>query len=87
MTPNRTDRNGMEGRLPSMSPLANPYVPFQLENPPKYEFEGKTEGTGRNVTQLSDLGQGPGPSLGRGRTEEGTRITGLAQLYGRCSPN
>ena len=29
--------NGMEGRLPAMAPLANPYVPFQLENPPKYE--------------------------------------------------
>lgn len=28
---------GMEGRLPAMAPLANPYVPFQLENPPKYE--------------------------------------------------
>ena len=27
----------MEGRLPAMAPLANPYVPFQLENPPKYE--------------------------------------------------
>lgn len=26
-----------EGRLPQMAPLANPYVPFQLENPPKYE--------------------------------------------------
>ena len=26
-----------EGRLPSMAPLANPYVPFQLESPPKYE--------------------------------------------------
>ena len=25
------------GRLPSMAPLANPYVPFQKENPPKYE--------------------------------------------------
>lgn len=29
--------NGAEGRLPVMAPLANPYVPFQLENPPKYE--------------------------------------------------
>jgi len=29
--------NGMEGRLPAKAPLANPYVPFQLENPPKYE--------------------------------------------------
>lgn len=28
---------GGEGRLPAMAPLANPYVPFQLENPPKYE--------------------------------------------------
>ena len=29
--------NGTEGRLPAMAPLANPYVPFQMENPPKYE--------------------------------------------------
>lgn len=34
----RKDRcNGCEGRLPAMAPLANPYVPFQLEDPPKYE--------------------------------------------------
>ena len=26
-----------EGRLPALAPLANPYVPFQLENPLKYE--------------------------------------------------
>ena len=26
-----------EGRLPPMAPLANPYVPFQMENPPKYD--------------------------------------------------
>ena len=25
------------GRLPAMAPLANPYVPFQMENAPKYE--------------------------------------------------
>jgi len=31
------ERKGMEGKLPEMAPLANPYVPFQLENPPKYE--------------------------------------------------
>ena len=35
------ERNDMEsscinGRLPAMAPLANPYVPFQLDNPPKY---------------------------------------------------
>ncbi len=31
------ERNAGEGRLPAMAPLANPYVPFQLDNPPKYE--------------------------------------------------
>lgn len=29
--------NACEGRLSPMAPLANPYVPFQMENPPKYE--------------------------------------------------
>ena len=29
--------NHGEGRLPAWAPLANPYVPFQLDNPPKYE--------------------------------------------------
>ena len=31
------DKNVNEGRLPAMAPLANPYVPFQLMDPPKYE--------------------------------------------------
>jgi spore coat protein JB len=36
----------MEGRLPASAPLANPYVPFQLENPPKYEArKGLVRGT------------------------------------------
>ena len=40
------DRDGMEGRLPAMAPLANPYVPFQMENPPKYETrKGLVRGT------------------------------------------
>ena len=26
-----------EGKLPAMAPLANTFVPFQAENPPKYE--------------------------------------------------
>lgn len=26
-----------EGRLPCTAPLVNPYVPFQFENPPRYE--------------------------------------------------
>lgn len=34
------------GTLPSMAPLANPYVPFQMENPPKYEArKGMVRGT------------------------------------------
>ena len=30
-------RQGWEGRLPAAAPLANAFVPFQLENPPRYE--------------------------------------------------
>ena len=30
-------REGCDGRLPATAPLANPYVPFQMERPPKYE--------------------------------------------------
>lgn len=33
----RSEGMGNEGRLPAMAPLANPYVPFQLNDPPKYE--------------------------------------------------
>lgn len=37
---------GGQGRLPAMAPLANPYVPFQLENAPKYEArKGLIRGT------------------------------------------
>ena len=31
-----TDTVVRMGRLPEKAPLANPYVPFQLDNPPKY---------------------------------------------------
>ena len=42
---NNLQRYG-EGRLPAMAPLANPYVPFQLDNPPKYEArKGLIKGT------------------------------------------
>ena len=37
MNPRMTKKTGMDGRLPASAPLANPYVPFQLEDPPKYE--------------------------------------------------
>lgn len=30
-------RDGKLGHLPARAPLANPYVPFQLDDPPKYE--------------------------------------------------
>ena len=46
MNRRNTDQRGGEGRLPAMAPLANPYVPFQLENPPKYETRmGLVRGT------------------------------------------
>ena len=34
---NKMDREMTEGVLPASAPLANPYVPFQRENPPRYE--------------------------------------------------
>ncbi len=42
----KNDHNGKMGILPSCAPLANPYVPFQEENPPKYEArQGLSRGT------------------------------------------
>lgn len=37
MNSKKAEVNCGDGRLPAMAPLANPYVPFQIENPPKYE--------------------------------------------------
>lgn len=34
-----TCREGCNGVLPASAPLANPFVPFQQENPPRYEPE------------------------------------------------
>ena len=46
MKQNRRNQEGMEGRLPASAPLANPYVPFQMENPPRYEAQrGLIRGT------------------------------------------
>ena len=40
------DASYREGRLPMTAPLANPYVPFQAVNPPKYEArKGLVRGT------------------------------------------
>lgn len=44
--PQRSQDQGFEGWLPAMAPLANPYVPFQTENPPVYEArKGIVRGT------------------------------------------
>ncbi len=46
MDKKKTEQFCREGRLPAIAPLANPYVPFQVENPPKYEArKGLVRGT------------------------------------------
>ena len=37
MKANDREHHGGEGNLPAVAPLANPYVPFQMASPPKYE--------------------------------------------------
>lgn len=42
----KTETACREGMLPAMAPLANPFVPFQMENPPRYEArKGMVRGT------------------------------------------
>lgn len=46
MQRNLKPRRGADGQLPAAAPLANPYVPFQLEKPPKYDArKGMIRGT------------------------------------------
>lgn len=46
MEKRRNDQNYRYGRLPAAAPLANPFVPFQLENPPQYDArKGLIRGT------------------------------------------
>ena len=46
MNNNQSEQSFAEGRLPSKAPLANPFVPFQLEDSPKYEVrKGLVRGT------------------------------------------
>lgn len=56
---------GGQGRLPEMAPLANPYVPFQLENAPKYEArKGLVRGTlfpGLDLPFMGMVNQGEKP--------------------------
>ena len=43
---NQTDQSYREGSLPASAPLANPFVPFQQNNPPQYEAKkGLVRGT------------------------------------------
>ena len=37
MDSKKSNQHSGYGRLPATAPLANPYVPFQFEDPPKYE--------------------------------------------------
>ena len=37
MDEQKLERETTEGMLPASAPLANPYVPFQRQNPPRYE--------------------------------------------------
>lgn len=72
MDKNRNDRDGYEGRLPDSAPLANPYVPFQQEDAPKYDARrGLIRGT---LFQGLDL-----PFMGMVNTKEKT-ITPLSEL-------
>ena len=49
---------GREGKLPAMAPLANPYVPFQLDNAPRYEAaKGIIRGTLYPGLDLPWMGQ------------------------------
>lgn len=46
MDKRNADNSHKEGRLPAMAPLANAFVPFQMENPPRYEArKGLVRGT------------------------------------------
>ncbi len=59
----KQDMNGRMGRLPACAPLANPYIPFQEEDPPQYEArQGLVRGT---LFPGLDL-----PFMGRGNSRE-----------------
>lgn len=46
MEKRKKDQAYRYGRMPATAPLANPYVPFQNENPPRYKAEkGMVRGT------------------------------------------
>lgn len=63
------DASYREGRLPMTAPLANPYVPFQAENPPKYEArKGLVRGTlfpGLDLPFMDMINKEEKPKIGR----------------------
>lgn len=72
MDDQKWDGQIMDGILPSSAPLANPYVPFQRANPPRYEAaKGIIRGT---MYPGLDL-----PFMGRVNNRE-LAVTPLSQL-------
>lgn len=65
MDRHQSESAAMEGRLPAMAPLANPYVPFQMENSPQYEAQkGLVRGTlfpGLDLPFMGMVNQNPLP--------------------------
>ena len=61
----KNDTQYAKGRLPDMAPLANPFVPFQMENPPRYDAgKGIIRGTlypGLDLPWMGQLNQKPLP--------------------------
>ena len=55
------------GKLPAAAPLANPFVPFQADNPEQYEAKlGLVRGTlypGLDLPFMGMVNKGPFPSL------------------------
>lgn len=68
LTQNYPQQEGAEGRMPAMAPLANPYVPFQMENPPRYEAQkGIVRGTlfpGLDLPFMGMVNKNPLPGSG-----------------------
>lgn len=72
MDEQKWNSNTMEGNLPASAPLANPYVPFQREAPPRYEARtGLIRGTMYPGLDLPFLGM---------QNEKELAVTPLSEL-------
>ena len=64
MKQKKADINHMHGYLPASAPLANPYVPFQHENPPMFDArKGLVRGTLYPGLELPFMGRVNGQNL------------------------